>query len=210
MHISDYLKRLRQWRQTLCLNRLFMLVLTLSNLLLLIHCLNRKPAVELLLPFVDSDISIQSDAASNDYFEWWGLSLAELLGNRNPQNLSFVESRLQSLLSPNLYKQVQETLNQQFRQLREDKVSMNFDPMSIEVDDATHEVIVTGHAVMSSGNQRLTGQKTFSFQFNLIHYRPALQLSGLTLTSSNHLSGIQYEQPLSLIPLINGYLPQRC
>ena len=174
MSISDYLERLRQWRQTTCLNRLLMLVLALSNILLLVHCLNRKPAVELLLPFMDAHISIQSGEVSKNYFEWWGLSLAELLGNLNPQNLSFVESRLQSLLSPNLYQQVLQTLNQQFRQLREDKVSMNFDPMSIEVDDATHEVRVTGNAVMSSGNQRLKGQKTFHFQFNLIHYRPVL------------------------------------
>ncbi len=174
MSISDYLERLRQWRQKTRMDRLTVLVLSLSNMFLLFHCLNRNPAIELLMPFMDSHISIQSGETSKTYYEWWGLSVAELLGNLNSQNLNFVESRLQSLLSPNLYQQVQDTLNQQFRQLREDKVSMNFDPASLEVDDATHAVRVTGNAVMSSGNQRLTGQKTFHFQFNLIHYRPVL------------------------------------
>ena len=68
-------------------------------------------------------MGIHAGAASQAYFEWWGLSLAELLGNLTPQNLSFVESRLQNLFSPNLYQQVQATLNQQFQQLRDDKVS---------------------------------------------------------------------------------------
>ena len=116
MTIQDYLRRLKQWRQQLCVDRLILLVLVLTNALLLIHCLNRKPAVEMTLPFMDGQIGVQSGEASQVYYEWWGLSLAELLGNLNPQNLSFVESRLQSLLSPNLYQQVHETLNQQFHQ----------------------------------------------------------------------------------------------
>ncbi|MET4694407.1 TraE/TraK family type IV conjugative transfer system protein [Endozoicomonas lisbonensis] len=174
MTIQDYLQRLKQWRQQLCVDRLILLVLVLSNVLLLIHCLNRKPAVELSLPFMDRQIGIQSGEASQIYYEWWGLSLAELLGNLNPQNLSFLEARLQSLLSPNLYQQVHETLNQQFQQLREDQVSLSFEPSQIEFDETIREVRVTGNSALSSGHQRLSGQKTFTFQFNLIRYRPVL------------------------------------
>lgn len=103
-----------------------------------------------------------------------GLSLAELLGNLNPQNLSFVESRLNSLFAPKLYQQVQDTLNKQFRQLRDDKVSMSFEPLHLEYVEESKEVKVTGNAVMSSGNQRLKGQKTFTFRFDIIRYRPVL------------------------------------
>ena len=174
MTIQDYLLRLKQWRQQLCMDRLIVLVLVLINALLLVHCLNRKPAVELILPFMEAHTGIQSNDASQAYFEWWGLSLAELLGNLNQQNLSFVESRLQSLLSPNLYQQVHETLNQQFHQLREDNVSLSFEPLQLEFDQTTREIRVTGNSTLSSGHQRLTGQKTFSFVFNLIRYRPVL------------------------------------
>lgn len=174
MTIQDYLHRLKQWRQQLCVDRLILLVMVLSNVLLLIHCLNRKPAVEMTMPFMDGQIGIHSGEASQVYYEWWGLSLAELLGNINPQNLSFVESRLQSLLSPNLYQQVHETLNQQFHQLRQDQVSLSFEPLQLEFDETTHEVRVTGNSALSSGHQRLSGQKTFAFQFNLIRYRPVL------------------------------------
>ena len=174
MTISEYLCRLKQWRQQLCMDRLIVLVLVLTNALLLLHCLSRKPAVELSLPFMDARAGIQSGEASQAYYEWWGLSLAELLGNLNPQNLPFVESRLQSLFSPNLYQQVQATLNQQFLQLRDDKVSMSFEPLSLEFDQQTQAIRVTGNSAMSSGNQRLKGQKTFTFRFNLIRYRPVL------------------------------------
>ena len=174
MTIQDYLHRLKQWRQQLCVDRLILLVLVLTNALLLIHCLNRKPTVELSLPLLDGQVGIQYSEASHDYFEWWALSLAELLGNLNPQNLSFVESRLQSLLSPNLYQQVHETLNQQFHQLREDQVSLSFEPLQLEFDETTHEARVTGSSALSSGHQRLSGQKTFTFQFSLIRYRPVL------------------------------------
>ena len=98
MTIQDYLLRLKQWRQQLCMDKLIVLVLTLTNALLLV----RKPAVELILPFMEAHTGIQSNDASQVYFEWRGLSLAELLGNLNQQNLSFVESRLQSLLSQSL------------------------------------------------------------------------------------------------------------
>ena len=174
MTISDYLQRFRLWQQQLCLDRLTILALVLINGLLLIYCLNRKPTVELSLPFMDAQVGIQSGEASQTYFEWWGLSLAELLGNLTPQNLSFVESRLQSLFSPNLYQQVQVTLNQQFQQLRDDKVSMSFEPLRLDFEQKTTSVIVTGNSVMSSGNQRLKGRKTFTFHFTMIRYRPVL------------------------------------
>ncbi|WP_062270759.1 TraE/TraK family type IV conjugative transfer system protein [Endozoicomonas arenosclerae] len=174
MTIQDYLCRFKQWRQQLCMDRLILLVLVLTNALLLFHCLTRKPAVELSLPFMDGPMVIQASEASQAYYEWWGLSLAELLGNLNPQNLSFVESRLQSLLSPNLYRQVHKTLNQQFHQLTEDNVSLSFEPLQLEFDATTQGVRVTGNSALSSGNQRLSGQKTFTFQFNLIRYRPVL------------------------------------
>ena len=123
---------------------------------------------------MEAHTGIQSNDASQAYFEWWGLSLAELLGNLNQQNLSFVESRLQSLLSPNLYQQVHETLNQQFHQLREDNVSLGFEPLQLEFDQTTREIRVTGNSTLSSGHQRLSGQKTFTFLFSLIRYRPVL------------------------------------
>ena len=174
MTLTDYLQRLKLWRQQLGVDRLMVLVLVLTNGLLACQCIRQKPAIELSLPFMEAQVGIQSGSASQAYFEWWGLSLAELLGNLNPQNLSFVESRLQSLLSPNLYQQVQDTLNQQLRELREDKVSMSFEPLNLDFLQESQTVKVTGHSVMSSGNQRLTGQKTFTFRFELIRYRPVL------------------------------------
>ncbi|MCW7552892.1 type IV conjugative transfer system protein TraE [Endozoicomonas gorgoniicola] len=174
MTITDYLQRFKEWRQRLCMDRLILLVLVVTNALLIAHCLSRKPTVELLLPFMETQAGVHSGEASVAYHEWWGLSLAELLGNLNQQNLSFVESRLQSLFAPNLYQQVQDTLNRQFRQLREDRVSMSFEPLSIEFIEESKAVKVTGNAVMSSGNQRLKGQKTFTFRFDIIRYRPVL------------------------------------
>ena len=174
MTISDYLQRFRHWQQQLCLDRLTILALVIINGLLLIYCLNRKPTVELSLPFMDAQVGIHSGEASQAYFEWWSLSLAELLGNLTPQNLSFVESRLQSLFSPNLYQQVQVALNQQFQQLRDDKVSMSFEPLQLDFKQKTTSVIVTGNSVMSSGNQRFKGQKTFTFHFTMIRFRPVL------------------------------------
>lgn len=174
MTIIDYLRRLKSWHQQLCVDRLIVLILVAVNALLVAHSLSRKPSVELSLPFMEAQAGIHSGEASRAYFEWWGLSLAELLGNLNTQNLAFVESRLEALFTPNLYQQVQETLNQQFRQLHDDKVSMSFEPLSLEFSEALQEVKVTGNTVMSTGNQRLKGQKTFTFRFDMIRYRPVL------------------------------------
>ena len=174
MSIKEYLHRLKTGRQKLCLDRLIILALILVNGVLVAACLSRKPTIGLSLPFMDAQVGIQSGEATQAYYEWWGLSLAEMLGNLNTQNLSFVESRLQNLFSPNLFQQVQDTLQQQFRQLRDDKISMSFEPLKLEFDEEMQTIKVVGNSAMSSGSQRLTGQKTFTFQFNLIRYRPVL------------------------------------
>ncbi len=174
MTIKDYIKRLKQWRQQLCMDRAIVLILVLTNTLLVIHCLNRSPSVELALPFMDAQAGIHSSEASSAYHEWWGLALAELLGNLNVQNLAFVESRLKNLCSPNLYQQVHDTLEKQFRQLRDDKISLSFEALNLQYLTESNEVKVTGNAFMTSGNQRHTGTKTFTFQFDIIRYRPVL------------------------------------
>ncbi len=174
MTITDYINRIKQWRQRLYMDRVIVLTLVLTNTLLVVHCLNRSPTVELTLPFMNAEAGVHSGEAAVVYHEWWGLALAELLGNLNTQNLAFVESRLQYLCSPNLYQQVHDTLEAQFRQLRNDKVSLSFEPLSLEYLINSKEVKVAGNAFMTSGNQRLAGTKTFTFRFTIIRYRPVL------------------------------------
>ena len=174
MNLEDYLTQLKQWRQRLGTDRLIILLLGLSNVLLLLSCLNRQPAIELSLPLMDARARIQSEHASQAFYEWWGLSLAELLGNLNPGNLPFVETHIQSLLSPQLKQQVQTTLNQQFHQLQQDQASLSFEPLNLVYEQASHTIEISGNASLASGHQRLSGSKTFRFQLDVLHYRPVL------------------------------------
>lgn len=174
MNLESYLIQVKQWRQRLGVDRLIILLLGLSNALLLISTINRQPAIELSLPLMDSRASIQPDGASQAFYEWWGLSLAELLGNLNSGNLSFVETNIQSLLSPHLKQQVQTTLNQQFYQLQQEQATLSFEPLNLSYEQASRTIKVSGHATLSSSHQRLSGSKTFRFQFDVLHYRPVL------------------------------------
>ena len=64
MTITDYLQRFKEWRQRLCMDRLILLVLVVTNALLIAHCLSRKPTVELLLPFMETQAGVHSGEAS--------------------------------------------------------------------------------------------------------------------------------------------------
>lgn len=179
MDFSHYQTRLRQWRQQYSLDRLILLTLLLSNGYFAYQCRQPTPVIEVSLPFLDQHGQLQAGEASAVYHEWWGLSLAELLGNLNEGNLAFVESRLATLFSPGMHSPVRTTLAQQFRQLKEDRVNLSFAPRRVLYDPDSGRVTVTGDSVVRSPGQRLDKQKVFTFKFDLIRFRPVLTELGI-------------------------------
>ncbi len=97
------------------------------------------------------------------------------MGNVTPADVSFIRVAIEPLLSPAVYQQVVDALKIQARQIREDRVTLKFQPRQVEYEYETGHVFVTGYSLVSgpSGDeQRQT--RTYEFDIDIEQYRPKL------------------------------------
>lgn len=135
-----------------------------------------RPQIVTIQPWtLAADAQITKSSASQSYIEAWGLALAELLGNVQPGSVEFIADRLRPLLAPEIYHQVLDALHQNAEELRDDRVSMRFEPRAIRFEKSTGKVFVTGMSYVRQGTS-LENEKhalrTYEFGIKIAHYAP--------------------------------------
>lgn len=135
-----------------------------------------RPQIVTIQPWtLASDAQITKSDASQSYIEAWGLALAELLGNVQPGSVDFIADRLRPLLDPAIYHQVMDGLQQNAEDLRDDRVSMRFEPRSVRFEKSTGLVFVTGMSYVRQGTSLENEQhshRTYEFGIRIAHYAP--------------------------------------
>lgn len=169
---------LTSWQGTQLENRwqrLWISVLVFSNLLLCIAAFSRDTVIAIQPPTLSKSAEVAKAQASQSYLEAWGLLLAELMGNVTPGNVSFIRVAIEPLLTPQVYQQVIDVLEVQARQIREDRVTLKFQPRKVEYELATGHVFVTGYSLVSGavGDERRQ-TRTYEFDIVIEQYRPRL------------------------------------
>lgn len=143
---------LKSWQGTQLENRwqrFLIAVLVLSNLLLAVAAFSRNTVVAIQPPTLSETAEVSRNQATQPYLESWGLYLAELMGNVTPGNVSFIRVAIEPLLSPAVYQQVVDALEIQARQIREDRVTLKFQPRQVEYEYETYHVFVTYYSLVS-------------------------------------------------------------
>lgn len=169
---------MQSWQGTQLANRwqrLLIGALVLSNLLLAVAAMSRDTVVSIQPPTLSEPAEVSRKQASKTYLEAWGLYLAELMGNVTPGNVAFIREALEPLLAPEVYQPVVDVLEIQARQIREDRVTLKFQPRQVEYELATGHVFVTGYSLIagpSGDEQRQT--RTYEFDIEIEQYRPLL------------------------------------
>lgn len=135
-----------------------------------------RPQIVTIQPWtLASDAQITASSASQSYIEAWGLALAELIGNVQPGSVNFIADRLRPLLDPAIYHQVMDGLQQNAEELRDDRVSMRFEPRTVRFEKSTGLVFVTGTSYVRHGTSLETeqhSQRTYEFGIRIAHYAP--------------------------------------
>ncbi len=114
--------------------------------------------------------------SSSSYSEAWVLYIAMMLGNVTPSNATIIKDALGPLLHPEIYQDVMKVLDDQIFLIRQDRVSLNFEPEKV-LRDSTNEnrFYVTGRSVSEgpSGEKTRT-VRTYEIDFSITNYKPRI------------------------------------
>ena len=169
-HTLGQLQRYHQWSRPL-LTGLLVLSILLASLLW------RDTRTLVLQPVTLAEEAwIMKEQASRSYHEAWGLFLAQLMGNVTAGNLAFVRDTLAPLLDPAIYRETLDVLDQQTRQLREDRVILRFEPRSVFYEAATGKTFVEGQSFMKgTASKERQGLRTYEYELRISRFLPYLQ-----------------------------------
>jgi len=135
-----------------------------------------KETIVTLQPFtLTEEAWVTKSNAAQSYKEAWGFAFAQLLGNVTPGTVDFVKERITPILSPSIYQDVMDAIEIQSSQIRNDRVSMRFEPRSVEYEPKSDKVFVYGYSYVkgaSSDEQR--SERCYEFVIKISHYAPVL------------------------------------
>lgn len=176
-------------------HRIFTAILLLIVLLLSIKILLKETIVVFHPGTHDKGAWVTKNKASQSYKEAWGLCLAQLIGNVTPSSLEFIKERLQLLLSPKVYQEVMDELNMQAQHIKKDRLSLRFEPKSVEFETETGKVFVSGTSFENGigGRDEYRSDRTYEFVITINNYGPVIT-SISTYKGSPRMKGVEEGQ----------------
>lgn len=142
----------------------------------LLYMVNTKDQIVIIQPTaLASEAWISKEGASQSYKEAWGFHLAQLTGNVTPANVEFLKERLKPLLSPAIYSEVIDTLEVQAQDIRDDRITMRFEPRVVEYETTTDKVFVYGYSFVkgATGTEERT-DRTYEYRLKIESYAPLI------------------------------------
>ena len=169
---------IRTWEGSLAenkWNRVANIILVSALLLLAILLINKDKIVVIQPANMHETGWVSKTQASRSYKESWGFALAQLIGNVTPGNVDFVKDRLIPMLSPVVYAEVIDSLEMQAQAIKDDRITMRFEPMLVDYEEATDKVFVYGMSYIkgSTGSEK-RNERSYEYRFKFENYSPLL------------------------------------
>lgn len=178
MRIQEYLKTWTGLQNEAYWSRIIQVCLVIIVFLLVFLVFSKNTTV-VMQPFtLTEEAWVTKDRASQSYKEAWGLAIAQLIGNVTPGSVDFVKERLGPLLSPTIYQEVIEVVSMQAQQIKNDRISMRFEPRSVDYEEKTDKVFVTGYSFMKGISVSATEEReerTYEFIVKVSNYAPVFE-----------------------------------
>ena len=177
MDLKRYMESFNGLRTEAKTSRVLLIILVGTIGLMGYHICTR-PTVVTLVPYtLAEDAQLTREDASRSYFEAWGFALAELLGNVTPGNVKFIGERLKPLLSPSIYHDVLESINESADQLIDERITQRFQPRRVIYEKSSGKVFVFGTSYLRQGasfeNER-DEPRTYEFKMKIANYAPII------------------------------------
>jgi len=153
-------------------SRIGIACLTALSLMLAIAALSRDTVVvmkpPLAVPGEQNSYWVSNKAASESYLRSWGLFMGMMLGNVTPTTVNFLKDQLTPLLGPGIYHDVVNILEIQAQQIRDDNITMRFEPKYIEYEKDSDKVFVYGYSfVKAMDGDENRDERTYEFQIEI-------------------------------------------
>ena len=99
-----------------------------------------------------------------------------MFGNVTPSNVGFIKDRIDRLLSPAIYNDVVNVLEMQSQQIRNDRVSIRFEPRFVEYEPKSEKVFVYGYSFTKgmSNESEVRTDRTYEFEIAISNYIPVI------------------------------------
>lgn len=176
MNLPNFLKTWEGTQVENKWNRIFIAGLIVANIGLGAKQLFTTPVVTMQPPTLDTAAWVARDQASQSYQEAWGLYLATQIGNVTPGTVSLIKEWLGPLLSPSAYDAVISALEVQATQIKNDRVSMRFEPRAVVYEPDSGKTFAYGYSFIIgvNGNEDRV-ERTYEFKVRVERYLPILE-----------------------------------
>lgn len=159
--------------------RLAVVALLGANFLLVMGIVFRSQIVTIVPSNVMTKSTYTSNSADDSALSSWGLYVATLLGNVTPSNADFTADTVGHLLTPSIYKKVMDGIAAQVTRIKQDQLTLKFDPAEVKYNAAKGAVTVNGW--LTTTDTHGTSQRqdtTYEIYFDVVNYQP--RVVGLT------------------------------
>ncbi|WP_137887491.1 TraE/TraK family type IV conjugative transfer system protein [Pseudomonas sp. 2FE] len=154
--------------------------LLVSNLVVSCSAMNRDEVVTLVPPTLTEKTWLSKTQAAGEYTEAWALYIAMMIGNVNPHNATVVKDAIGPILDKAIYQETMTVLDKQIHQIRQDRVSLNFEPQKVLRDNVNpNKFYVTGRSISEGpAGDKKRSNRTYEIELTIQDYRPNLTWVG--------------------------------
>lgn len=156
--------------------RMVVLGLIVANLFVSCVAISRDQVVTVVPPTLAEQSWVSKTKAGEEYTEAWAMYIAMLLGNVTPSNATVVKDALGPILDSGIYQDVMEVLDHQIFLIRQDRVSLGFEPQKVLRDNANpNKFFVVGRSVSEGPiGEKKRQSRTYEMELVIRNYRPLL------------------------------------
>lgn len=145
-------------------------------ILLLTAKVMTKEQIITIKPFtLTEEAWVTKSSASQSYQEAWAFAFSQLVGNVTPGTVDFIKERLTPFLSPRIYTEVVDAIEIQAREIKNDRVTMRFEPRSVEHEEETGKTFVFGYSFRQGASGKPERkERTYEYVISISNYAPSL------------------------------------
>ena len=177
MELKQFTKSIEEMRSKIQSAHLLVLVMVACNIVLALGLLFRDTVVTVVPWTLSGEAEVTKDDASQNYKESWGMAIALLLGNVQPATVDFIADRIKPLLAPEIYHEAVDALYSNAQILREERVTLRFEPRRVTYEKTSGRVFVSGYSYSRLGtsmDEEKRHERTFEIGLEISEYAPVI------------------------------------
>lgn len=177
MELKQFTKSIEEMRSKIQSAHLLVLVMVACNIVLALGLLFRDTVVTVVPWTLSGEAEVTKDDASQNYKESWGMAIALLLGNVQPATVDFIADRIKPFLSPEIYHEAVDALYSNAQILREERVTLRFEPRRVTYEKTSGRVFVSGYSYSRLGtsmDEEKRHERTFEIGLEIAEYAPVI------------------------------------